>query len=158
MNKKFLLLAALILAVPAWAADERAKTDRSTRTHTLLVVDSVTGEIRQLKSGPGGLQVESTASASSQNATEPVVVSVGTTPTLLVAASSTTKSVIIQNSDTVSVFVGKAAVTTATGIILAGGLVANDGLGVSATAIHGDDIYAIVTAGTADVRVQVVSN
>lgn len=56
--KKLLCLVALLMAVPVLGADERAKTDRSTRTHTLLVVDFTTGEIRQLKSTTDGLLVD----------------------------------------------------------------------------------------------------
>lgn len=61
MIARFLCLVALLMAVPVWGANERAKTDRSTKTHTLIVVDDTTGEIRQVKSTVNGLKVDSSA-------------------------------------------------------------------------------------------------
>ncbi len=53
MIRRFLFLVALVLAVPAWAADERAKTDRSTKTHTILG-ENLTGEIRKIRTNDAG--------------------------------------------------------------------------------------------------------
>lgn len=93
-----------------------------------------------------------------QTAAEPTVIVVGITPTLIFAASPTTKSVTIQNSGTAIVFLGKAAVTTSTGIGIRGGVVNDDMKGQTAVANHGDDIYGIVSSGTVNVRIQPVSD
>lgn len=93
-----------------------------------------------------------------QTASEPVVISIGTTPTQIFAASTTRRLGFVQNAGTSSVFLGKAAVTTSTGEILAGSNVANDGKGASAKAEHGDAIFGIVASGTVNVRVSEVSD
>ncbi len=88
-----------------------------------------------------------------QTATEPFVIAVGTTPTLILAASSTRRSATLQNAGEAPIFLGKGAVTTSTGIILGGSTVANDGKGAIAEAFHGDAIFGIVTSGTVNIRV-----
>lgn len=94
----------------------------------------------------------------SQTSSEPVVIVVGDTPTLLFSASSTRRAGFIQNTGTAPVFLGKGAVTTTTGEILAGSNVANNGLGATAKAEHGDTIFAIAATGTTvNVRVSEVS-
>lgn len=270
MTKKFLLLAALILAAPAWSADERAKTDRSTRTHTLLVVDDTTGEIRQLKSTASGLKVDASAGGAgtadqgisgisdadpwnmmirdssgnelglaaspfairifdgaaaalftisnkgfvdteletadldtgggtdtqavvglliaeiggsklvgsadplpvggtvlddielntdtAQTSSEPIVISIGATPTLIFSASTTRRLGFVQNAGTESVFLGKGAVTKLTGEILAGSSVANNGLGAQAKIEHGDTVFGVVDICCVNVRVSQVSD
>ena len=81
------------------------------------------------------------------------MIAVGTTPTLLFSPSSTRRKGFIQNAGTSSVFLGKGAVTTTTGEILAGSNVANDGKGSQAIAEHGDAVFGIVASGTVNVRV-----
>lgn len=113
---------------------------------------------------PSGATKESTLSDvelntdTAQTASEPVVISVGTTPTLIFSASTTRRLGFIQNSGTSPVFLGKAAVTTATGEILPGSNVANDGKGSQAIAEHGDTVFGIVASGTVNVRVSQVSD
>lgn len=53
MFRRFLFLVALVLAVPAWAADERAKTDRKSKTHT-IIGENLSGEIRKIRTSDTG--------------------------------------------------------------------------------------------------------
>lgn len=93
-----------------------------------------------------------------QAASEPVVIAVGSTPTLIFAASTTTRTVTMQHMGEATIFLGKSAVTTTTGIPLKSGTVDNDAKGDIAVADHGDDIYGIVVTGTENLRIQVVSD
>ena len=164
------------IVLTAWAANEQLKTDRrgnpvmgavtddANLDIRMLRVDPATGELLTKTSGGGG---DASAAnqlliiaqiAAGQNATEPVVISIGTTATLISAANGTKRKVTMQHMGTTDIFLGKVAVTTTTGIGLKGGTVANDLKGQTAVAKHGDDIYGIVTSGTANLRVQVVSD
>lgn len=93
-----------------------------------------------------------------QTASEPTVIAVGITPTLLFSASATRRAGFMQNAGTASVFLGKAAVTTTTGEIMAGSSVANDGLGGTAIAEHGDTVFGVVAVCCVNVRISEVSD
>jgi len=93
-----------------------------------------------------------------QTATEPTVIAIGDTPTLILAASANTHGAIIKNMGTAIVFIGKSGVADTTGIPLRGGVLNDDAKGESGLAEHGDDIYGIVTSGTVNIRLQVRSN
>ncbi|GAC1397699.1 MAG: hypothetical protein NVSMB60_08010 [Mycobacterium sp.] len=81
----------------------------------------------------------------------PVAVSVTTTATLLIAANTARKVLMFTNNGTQTIYYGgTSGVTTTIGLPLVAG----------ATLIDGDSSgtwYAIVTAGTADVRVQEIA-
>lgn len=93
-----------------------------------------------------------------QTSTEPVVIAVGTTPTLILSASAVRRGATVQNMGTAIVFLGKAAVTTATGIAIRGGVAANDAKGQTATTDDGDALFGIVVSGSVNVRVREVSD
>lgn len=93
-----------------------------------------------------------------QTASEPAVIVIGNTATLIFAASATTRTVTMQNMGEATIFLGKSAVTTTTGVGIKGGTIDNDAKGDTAVATHGDDIYGIVAAGTENLRIQVVSD
>ena len=75
-------------------------------------------------------------------------VTVGTTPTLLMAGATGTRTIYLHVTGNTTIYIGGATVTTATG---------------TATEKHtspipivlrdGDSVYGIVTTGTADIRV-----
>ncbi len=166
------------IVLTAYAANERLKrdsfgnpvmgavTDDANLDIKMLRVDPVTGELltKSSSTSVGGAtsvnQILILAQiAAGQASSEPVVIVVGDTPTLLFSASSTRRAGFIQNAGITPVFLGKSAVTTGTGEILAGSNVANDGLGGTAKAEHGDAVFAIAATGTTvNVRVSEVSN
>jgi hypothetical protein len=90
------------------------------------------------------------------------VVNVGVAATLLAAANGGRKSVLVRNDGDnvtgITVFVGSSTVTIANGIALQAGATADPGLG-DAVEIEGSAaVYAIVAAGTQDVRVMELSD
>ena len=74
-------------------------------------------------------------------------VSVGTTPTLIVAAHNGVDEVTIENLGTTAVYIGKANVTTSNGFLLPGVV------GASVTLSATTAIYGIVASGTQAVAV-----
>ncbi len=83
----------------------------------------------------------------------PVVVSVGTSPTLIAAADTARREIHIQNAGTAAVFIGASGVATSDGMILAAGTGADDGLGTVVVIPNTSAWYGIVASGTVNVRV-----
>ncbi len=125
---------------------------------------TVSGTVTANIGTPGTLALDSTLdlvkdnTETAQTASEPAVIVVGDTATLIFAASSTTRTVTMQNMGEATIFLGKSAVTATTGVAIKGGTVDNDAKGDTAVASHGDDIYGIVVTGTENLRIQVVSD
>ena len=83
----------------------------------------------------------------------PVVVSVGTSATLLAAIDTTRREIMLQNAGTAPVFIGGSGVTTAAGMILAAGTGGDDGLGGFLIIANTSAWYGIVASGNVNVRV-----
>ena len=75
-------------------------------------------------------------------------VTVGTTPTLLMAGATGTRTIYLHVVGNTTIYIGGATVTTATGTATE-----KHTSPIPITLRDGDSLYGIVTSGTADMRV-----